>query len=166
MKRHTKDQDGPTPAPEPFDVALVEHFSGTRDPRRYRKLVELGVKSGDPLAEYAMATWYLLGDAELKIRRDPRRAVRLLSRAARSFNRAMYDLGVCKLRGEGTRKDARAAYALFQRSADAGSVAGLRGQAYCLRNGIGVRPNVALARKLELRAQRFQDMTATLSADH
>src|SRR6188472_4084564 len=99
MRRLMAQAHDPIGVPEPFDVALVEHFSSSRDRRRYRKLVELGVATGDPLAQYAMATWYLLGDSDLGVTKDVRRAVRLLSQAARFFNRAMYDLGVCKLRG-------------------------------------------------------------------
>jgi hypothetical protein len=145
-----------SPAPyEPFDLALLRYYAPKRDMKGYRALVELGVRAGDPLAEYAMATWYLHGNAELGVARDAARAVRLLRRSARTFNRAMYDLALCMLDGEGMRKDARGAYRLFRRSAELGTIVAMEAQAWCLVHGVGVRRNARGARRLRIRASRL-----------
>jgi len=134
---------------EPFDLALGTLCRPKPDLRRYRALVELGVEAGDPLAQYAMATWYLHGNAKLRVTVNLRRAVGLLTLAAKTLNRAMYDLAICKLNGVGTRKDTRGAYRLFRRAAALGCIPALDAQAWCLENGEGVRRDLRAVRKLD-----------------
>jgi TPR repeat protein len=140
---------------EPFDYALTSRYSSKRDPRRYRALVELGASAGDPLAQYAMATWYMHGEPDLRVSADMRRAVKLLKRSARTLNRAMYDLAICKLNGIGTRTDTRGAYQLFRRAAELGCITALDAQAWCLENGEGVRRDLRAARRLDRTYRRL-----------
>lgn len=143
------DDDWYDDVPEPLDVALPVRYAEAPDIARYRRLIELGAAFGDPMAIYANASWYLNGADELGIAPDLRRAVALLKQAAPVVNRAAFDLGICYLDGKGVRRDARRAYALFASAAAAGLQAGLKMQAYCLAEGIGVRRNPALLRRLE-----------------
>lgn len=133
---------------EPFDDALVVHFTDPFDHEQYRALVELGVKAGDSLAQYAKATWFIHGEDRLGIRRNIRRAVPLLTEASRTLNRAMYDLGVCYMLGSGVPRDDRRAYLLFSKAAKHGSIAGMFNQAYFLEFGIGVTRSYARSRRI------------------
>jgi len=139
--------------PEPFDMALVEYYSPKPNWTRYRKLIELGSKAGDPLAQYAMATWYLHGEPNLRIREDSRRAVSLLRKAALSFNRAMYDLAVCTMSGVGTRRDPERAYGLMSTSARLGSIPAMYTQAEWLQVGFGTTRNRRKAQEVLRRAK-------------
>ena len=141
--------------PDPFDLALVEYYRARPDMSRYRRLVELGAATGDPLALYAVATWYLLGSRQLGVRRNAKVAVRLLTKASQTLNRAMYDLAVCKSRGEGTRFDPSGAYRLFSAAAGLGSLAALIEQARCLRDGFGVAKNARLAARIEGKVRKL-----------
>jgi TPR repeat protein len=134
------------PVAEPFDLALPEFYARSPQPRLYRRLVEVGARIGDPLAQYAMATWYLLGNKQVGIRKNTSKAVALLESCAHVFNRAAYDLAVCKLRGIGTKKDPEIAFALFTRAANLGSLAGLEERANCLSAGTGTEVNLEAAR--------------------
>jgi TPR repeat protein len=140
------------PFEDPFDVALPMFYASPRSHAQYRKLIELGARAGDPLAEYAMATWYLFGNAEIGVKRSPARAVALLSRAASTLNRAMYDLAICKLHGQGTKQDERGGYRLLARASQLGCLPAMKAQAQCLKQGIGVKVDRATAALLDKRA--------------
>lgn len=144
---------------EPFDRALVVYFASPINWREYARLVRVGVRAGDPLAQYAMATWYLFGHKQLRIARSPRRAVALLRDPARSLNRATYELGVCLFRGEGVRKDLAQAYRLFEQAAKQGCIAAVSVQADCLEAGNGVRRNPKRAAELRERARKLLSQT-------
>ncbi|MCW5806887.1 MAG: sel1 repeat family protein [Deltaproteobacteria bacterium] len=151
---------------DPFDLALPIYYQRHRDTDQYRALVQLGAESGDPLALYAMATWYLHGSKEIGIRRNKEQGIKLLTRASQTLNRAMYDLAVCKVRGYGVQKDLRGAYQLFARAARLGSIAAMREQAQSLRNGSGVRRNEAAAERIEQRLSSIEDRIARLSTSN
>ena len=144
------------PMHDPFDLALPEFYGdGTRWPI-YRRLVEIGVETGDPLAQYAMATWYLHGQPKIGIKKNLRKAAVLLEACAPTFNRAAYDLAICKLDGAGTRRDPEVAFSLFCRSASLGSLAAIEAQADCLASGIGTPRDLEAARFLRRRAARWK----------
>ncbi len=149
-------------AAEPFDVALVLRYTKSKDVASYKSLIELGAKAGDPLAQYAMATWFLHGAKDIGIERNVRKAVPLLTRAARTLNRAMYDLAICKLNGAGTKRDLRGAHSLFLKASQFGSIPALYALAYCLREGVGTRANERQARHLEARARRIEKQCAII----
>lgn len=140
---------------DPFDVALPLYYAKPPQHSAYRQLVELGAAAGDPLAQYAMATWFLFGQRDLGVRPNARRAVALLSRAAKTLNRAMYDLASCKLRGHGTRRDDRGAYRLLVRAAGLVCIPAMRAQAFCLREGVGARRDASAASRIEKAANRL-----------
>ena len=125
---------------EPFDAALIDLYASRVDWNRYRTLVELAAMSGDDRARYAMATWYLHGHEELRVRRNPKRARELLLLAARSSALAMCDLAFAYETGKlGFTRDPRRAYALYRRAARFGSIGARFDVGRCLVHGIGVR---------------------------
>jgi TPR repeat protein len=152
------------PVQEPFDVALPEFYGTNPRWRIYKRLVEIGVEIGDPLAQYAMATWYLHGHSRIGTRKDLKKAVALLDQCAPFLNRAAYDLAVCKLRGAGTRKDLKAAFSLFSRSASLGSLAAIEAQADCFESGIGTKRDPQAAKLLFQRARRWKRQLEQLGA--
>jgi TPR repeat protein len=152
------------PIHEPFDLALPEFYGDGTRWTIYRRLVEIGVEIGDPLAQYAMATWYLHGQPKLGIKKNLRKAVVLLEACAPVFNRAAYDLAVCKLGGAGARRDPEVAFLLFSRSASLGSLAALEAQADCLASGIGTPKDLEAARLLRRRAARWKHQLDQLGA--
>ena len=157
-----------TPIPEPFDLGLAEFYRSTPNMKKYRRLVELGAEIGDPLARYAMATWYLHGEPRIGIKRDLSRGVTLLESCASFFNRAAFDLAVSKLRGLGTRRDPQAAFSLFVRAASLGSLPAIEEQANCLATGTGTKrdPQAArfLLRRLSMWKQQLRAIAALSSA--
>jgi TPR repeat protein len=118
---------------------------------RYRKLLECGVRAGDPLATYALATSLVRGDDELGVAFDLRRGIRLLKRAAGTVNRAMYELGCAYEYGFGVRRDLCRARDLYARAAAHGSLAGMDAYARVLESGIGGPVRHAQARRLRRR---------------
>jgi hypothetical protein len=159
------------PVPEPFDLALSELYKSTPRIEVYKRFLQLGVEIGDSLAQYAMATMYLNGDPRMKVRRNLRKAIALLEASAPFFNRAAYDLAVCKLRGEGTRRDLQAAYSLFVRAAHLGSLAALEEQANCLASGVGTERDPEAARLLSKRVSLWKRQlnaipSLTLAVEH
>jgi TPR repeat protein len=138
---------------EPFDLALVEHYSKKRDDARYRRLIDAGVAAGDCLAQYALATAYLFGDRRLGVKKDLAKAIALLRKAAPTLNRAAYDLGVCYARGIGVKRNESRAYELFESSANLGCIEAMIVQAEYLIEGTGVRRQTARGRKLLRRAE-------------
>ena len=154
--------DEPSAAPEPFDMALFDYYGAVPNWVRYRGLVELGVKLGDPLATYAAATWYLYGEPNLKLKPNPRKGIRLLERAARSLNRAMYEFGVFLADGLVIPANPKRAYRLFSQAAELGCAPALMAQATCLVQGFGVRRNVKQASLVRARAIRLAARTQAL----
>jgi len=148
---------------DPFDLALSELYT-SKDMSKYQKLIEIGVRNNDPLAQYAMATWYLHGNTQLNISPNLKRAVGLLEKASLTLNRAMYDLGVCFSTGNGKPRNPRRAYRLFSRSAELGCLAAMSAQADCLEFGVGVRKSVSRAKKLRRKADELMSRIANLSA--
>src|ERR1041384_5906040 len=146
-----------TPIQEPFDLALSEFYRVKPRMGLYKRLVMLGAEIGDPLAQYAMATWYLHGNSVLGIERDIGKANDLLDTCAATLNRAAYDLAVSKLRGIGVKKDPRAAFRLFVRASTLGSLAAMEEQARCLRLGIGTKRDAASARFLLQRVSSWKE---------
>jgi len=145
-----------TPIQEPFDLALSEFYRVKPRMALYKRLVVLGAEIGDPLAPYAMATWYLHGNSAVGVQRDIRKANDLLDTCAATLNRAAYDLAVSKLRGIGVKKDPRAAFRLFVRASTLGSLAAMEEQARCLRLGIGTKRDAASAKFLMQRVSLWK----------
>lgn len=111
------------PEYEPFDLALAEYFGIKCYWPKYRALVEIGVKAGDPQAIYTKATWYQHGHRELRVARSPKRAFALLKAAAPNYNRAMYGLAMSYLLGSGVARNERLGNAWMQRAAKTGMLA-------------------------------------------
>jgi uncharacterized protein len=79
------------------------------------KLIKEAFKDGDPVAAYALVTWYLFGE---HLPKDWVKAVQLLKVAASSnVPEALYDLAVCYEGGAGTRKSPKKAYECYLRAA-------------------------------------------------
>lgn len=152
------------PVREPFDVALPEFYETNPRWKLYKRLIEIGAEIGDPLAQYAMAKWYLHGEPKLDIRRNQRKAVSLLEECAPFFSRAAYDLAVCKIRGAGTRRDLKATFLWFSRAANLGSLAAIDAQADCLEAGIGTPKDPQRARLLFQRAERWKQQLEKIGA--
>ena len=151
-------------AAEPFDLALTHYYRSPTNWSEYKRLVAEGVRAGDPLAEYAMATWYLFGQEELRVRKSASRALPLLRRAARTLNRAMYELAVCQLSAEGTPYNPRSAIRLLERASDLGCIAALRALAECLESGTGIRRDVKRAANVRRRILSLSSGTAVEAA--
>jgi TPR repeat protein len=144
------------PISEPFDLALIEYYRDDCRWERYRRLVEIGAEIGDPLARYAIATWYLHGHAELKIERDPAKGAEHLEACASLFGRAAYDLAVSRLKGIGTRQARRVAFGLYVAASNLGSLAAMEAQALCLAQGIGTPADATAAKLLSRRVARWK----------
>jgi len=133
---------------EPFDAAMMEVYRAAPRWRVYRRLVEKAAKAGDDRAAYAMATWYLHGHEQVGVRKNFRSARRWLERGARSMALAMLDLASANERGVlGLPEDAGAAYALYVRAAEFGSVCARHEVGRCLFYGIGVAQNRRVAER-------------------
>ena len=156
---------------EPFDLAVAEASMAAPDWRLYRELMELGAEAGDPIAQYAVAFWYLHGHEDLGIEEGRyREAVRWLKPAARSFAPAMVELGLCLYYARGIRRDRKAAAALFQRAARGGSLRGKTLVAFIHEEGQGVPRSAAKARNAERQvaplAERFWQLERQYNAHH
>lgn len=147
---------------EPYDVAIKEYYSTGTDWQRFRHLIEIGVDAGDCVSVYVMATWYLYGNRDIGIKKDMRRAVRLLKQAALGSNRAMYDLAVLMYNGEGIRRTTKGAFRLFERSARNGCVAAMIAQAQCLYYGIGTPKNKRRAARIRANVDSLYRRMATM----
>jgi uncharacterized protein len=145
------------PLPEPFDLALSEFYRTQPQMQLYKKFVRIGAMLGDPLAQYAMATWYLHGNSDIGIKKNARTAVQLLETCAPVFNRAAYDLAVCKFRGIGTKRDLNAAFLLFVRATNLGSLPAMEEQARCLATGTGTKRDLKAARFLLQRVAHWKE---------
>lgn len=140
---------------EPFDEALIEHYRPRPRWPRYAALVRRAARAGDDRARYAIATWYLHGQANIGVRRNRRVARRWLELAARSSALAMFDLAFAHETGQlGLRKSERTAYRWYVRSAEYGSISALHEVGRCLFHGIGVAPDRTKARPILAAARR------------
>jgi len=144
------------PLLEPFDLALSEYYRSKPQMARYKRLVTIGARIGDPLAQYAMATWYLHGNSEIRVQKNVKKAVELLEACSVVFNRAAYDLAVCKCRGIGTKKDLKGAFRLFVWAANLGLLAAMDEQRRCLTLGIGTKRDPESARLLQRRVAQWK----------
>ena len=98
---------------------------------------------------------------ELYLNGQLEEAVAHLRRAAdRSHSRALYELGLCHVNGEGVRCDAAEAVRLFRQAAELGLVEAQRELARCYKYGEGIRPDGAEAVRWYRRAADQGDMWA------
>lgn len=137
----TDEQDERPNHPEPFDLALLEHYSRKPNWKRFRGLVEIAAEAGDPLALNTVATWHIHGNKDVGIAKQPAKAFPLLKRAAPYFGRAAYNFAICYFQGAGTRRNERAGFQWLEKAAELGDVQALRELAVCLEEGYGVKPN-------------------------
>jgi TPR repeat protein len=132
---------------EPFDVAITMFYSGQR-PDVVLRLYRLGAKSGDALAQYALASIYLHGNQILKIRPSVRRALPLLKAAAITQCRAMFELGILYANGIGVRQNQPRAFELFECAAKHGSLHAKIEVARRLAEGDGTRRNMRRSQQI------------------
>lgn len=98
---------------------------------------------GDPVAAYALATWYLHGR---HIKKNYQTAVTLLLKASRGGVRdAFYDLAVCYEKGRGIEKDTVKAFTNYLIASQLGDKNSLYEVGRCFYYGIGTEKNRELA---------------------
>jgi uncharacterized protein len=73
-------------------------------------------KRGDPRATYALATWWLHGK-DILVKKNLRKAVGLLRKAADAHPDATFDLAVSYEKGRGVRKSQKMAAKLYLKAA-------------------------------------------------
>lgn len=145
--RRVRGNDALAVAYGPFQASLIELFSPATDWKRYRALLEEGVRAGEDQAAYALGSMYLAGSRTPKLRKDVARGIGLVTRASRSVPMAMVELASAYELGlYGLRIDPREAFRLFRRSVSYGSIVGRFHLGRCYRHGIGTRANARKAR--------------------
>ena len=119
-----------------YDAALRLMRAETPDPKAARVLLEEAIAAGDPLACYALATWYLHGT---HVKKSYKEGARLLSIAAEAKVRdALFDLAVSYETGRGVAKDRPKAFELYKEAADLGDRQAMYEVGRMLYYGIGV----------------------------
>lgn len=120
-----------------YKVALKE---ATKKNPNYKKVVaslKRALRSGDPNAAYALATWYLNGKV---FEGNIKKAIPLLSKAAKGMvPSANYDLGIAFEKGIGVRKNARRAFELYLTASLLGDEDAVFETGRCYYYGIGIR---------------------------
>lgn len=127
------DDDG---GPEPFDRVHVA--PGGRYSAEQQRLIERGAAAGDGRAQLLVAQWLVAGSGSRRGSADTRRAVELLTAAARHVGGAAYELGAWYERGHLVRRSSARAVVWYRRAVRLGSVAGRRALARCYTDGVGV----------------------------
>ena len=140
---------------EPFDLALVERYRRKPDWRRYVSLIQAAAAAGNDWARYVMATWFLHGFREGRIRVNRPRALRLLRSASRSCPNAMVELARILEDGIDVRRDHASARRLLVKASEFGSVHALIHLAWIYGEGVNVRADHAKARRLMRRAAKL-----------
>lgn len=100
-------------------------------------------EGGDPVASYALGTWYLHG---LFVKKDLKKGFQYLRKASRgNVKEAFFDLGICYEKGAGTEKNLQRAFKSYL----AASILGDKDAEYeivrCFYYGIGVEKNRDIA---------------------
>jgi TPR repeat protein len=120
-----------------YDLALKAVSRKRPDLVRASALLEDAHAQGDRRATYALATWYLFGNAVL--RKDLSRAIKLLKLAAKAdVAAAHFDLAVSYETGQGIKKNEKSAYWHYLGAALNGDNDSLVEVGRCLYYGIGV----------------------------
>ena len=125
---------------DPFTTAMSHQFGQPGSPKAAERYFRHGVMAGHGYCQFAVASWLWDGDAEAGIRKDRRRAVALLTLAARTCPLAMTELG-----HHVERRDPSTAVALYRRAVRFGSIEARMDLARCYKFGIGVNANPRLA---------------------
>ncbi len=120
-----------------YELALKIANDPNPDFAKAGALLEAAHDSGDRRASYALATWYLCGNAAYP--KNLRKAVHLLKLAAKAdLASAHFDLAVSLETGSGIKKSEQAAYRHFLAAALNGDSDSLTEVGRCLYYGIGV----------------------------
>jgi len=106
-------------------------------------LLRSAEKEGDPIASYALGTWYLHGT---HVKKDLQKGVQYLIRASKgNLKEAFYDLAVCYEKGAGTEKNLQKAFQNYLIASRLGDKDALYQVVRCLYYGIGVPKNKELS---------------------
>jgi TPR repeat protein len=108
----------------------------------YKLLVEADAK-GDPIASYALGTWYLFGRY---VDKDYKKAVSYLNKASKKGSKdALFNLAVCYEVGAGVDKNPVKAFHNYYEAFKHGDIGSAYEIGRCLYYGIGVTKNTELA---------------------
>jgi len=103
------------------------------------ELLEQADKKNNPVASYALGTWYLHGTY---VEKDLRKAIYYLNKASHGeVKEAFYDLAVCYEKGVGVKKNLQKAFENYLTASYLGDKDSLYEIVRCLYYGIGVKEN-------------------------
>ncbi|MDR2156023.1 MAG: hypothetical protein LBE78_13545 [Burkholderiaceae bacterium] len=120
-----------------YELALKTASRKYPDLIKTKTLLEEAHVQGDRHATYALATWFLFGNAVQS--KNLRRAIQFLKMAAKAdVAAAHFDLAVSYETGQGTKKDEKAAYRHYLAAALNGDNDSVVEVGRCLYHGIGV----------------------------
>src|SRR5436305_345030 len=96
---------------------------------------------------HTLAQFYV-GICYYGVEKDLKMAAKWYEKAANNGNiRAMINIGLLYLNGDGVDKDHNKAFELFKQSAEGGDLDGIVNLGYCYENGIGVEKDLKMAAK-------------------
>ena len=121
---------------------LINKAESLARQKKYKEAFELleeADKKNNPVASYAIGTWYLHGTY---VPKDLGKAIPYLIKASRGeVKEAYYDLAVCYEKGAGLKKDLQKAFTNYLRAAQLGDKDSLYEIVRCLHYGIGIEKN-------------------------
>jgi uncharacterized protein len=120
-----------------YDHALELMNTSNPDVRKSFALLQAAHAEGDPRATYALATWYLHGQAPVAERDTAKARCLLEAAAAARVPDALYDLGVYYERGEDGAADPSRAFRNYLQAALRGDRQSVYEVGRCYHYGIG-----------------------------
>jgi TPR repeat protein len=121
---------------EPYELALIAASSSPPDLLQANALLQDAHLRGDRRATYAIATWYLYGNAVYT--KNLRKAIRWLKLAVDAdIASAHFDLAVSYETGQGVKKSEKSAYRHYLAAALNGDNNAVSEVGRCLYHGIG-----------------------------
>jgi TPR repeat protein len=135
-------------------INKAESFARKKKYKEAFALLEEADKHNDPVASYALGTWYLHGTYVAK---NFQKAVDYLNKAAKGeVKEAFFDLAVCYEKGIGVRKNLRKAFENYLAASQLGDKEALYEVVRCFYYGIGVEENRSLSELLYNKVFRLQ----------
>ncbi len=129
-----------------YSLNKAESLARQKKYKEAFELLEAADKKNNPVASYAIGTWYLHGTY---VQKDLEKAVQYLHKASYGeVKEAFYDLAVCYEKGAGTKKNLQKAFKHYLSAAQLGDKDSLYEIVRCLYYGIGIEKNKLLSEVL------------------
>jgi TPR repeat protein len=151
---------------------LINKAESLADKKKYKEafeLLEQADEKNNPVASYALGTWYLHGTY---VEKDLEKAIPYLVKASHGeVKEAFYDLAVCYEKGVGIKKNLQKAFENYLIAAHLGDKDSLYEIVRCLYYGIGIQKNRNLSEllynkvfKLAKATTKTEELTKTRKA--